>query len=441
MRTPVQMRQVTGLCAAAPASFASPDIDLAARLFEELRQRTGAPEGITRMSYGPGEGIAHDIVRREAEALGLEVTCDAACNLYLTLRGREPGPITLIGSHLDSVPRGGNYDGAAGVLLGLSVAAGFRAAGLQPSHDLTVMAIRAEESTWFNASYIGSRAALGQLEPEELDSVVRSGDGRRLGDCIAAAGGDTEALRQKRAFLQPADIGVFIEPHIEQGPFLVESGAPIAVVTGIRGSFRYRQACCLGTYAHSGATPRRSRRDAVSAVAALILELNLLWRRMEQDGEDLTITVGQIATDPREHAFSKVAGRVDFALDVRSQARATLSRMRCEAQALADRMAEAYGVEFTFGAISESEPALMDGAVAAALHEAAIATGVTPPFMACGAGHDAAVFANAGVPTGMLFIRNDKGSHNADEAMSLDDFAIAAGVLSRYCQTPGDGCP
>lgn len=435
------MRQLAALCPAEPLSFASPDIDLAARLFEELRQRTGAPEGITRVSYGPGEGIAHEIVRREAQALGLEVQSDAACNLYVTLRGREPGAMTLVGSHLDSVPRGGNYDGAAGVLLGLSVAAGFRAAGLQPWHDLTIMAIRAEESTWFNASYIGSRAALGQLEPEELDAVVRSSDGRPLGECIAAAGGDTEALRQKRSFLDPASIGVFIEPHIEQGPFLVESGAPIGVVTGIRGSFRYRQARCLGVYAHSGATPRLSRRDAVSAVAALILDLNLLWRRMEQEGEDLTITVGQIATDPREHAFSKVAGRVDFALDVRSQSRSTLGRMRLESQALADKVAQAYGVEFSFGAISESHPALMDAAVAAALHRAASANGVAPPFMACGAGHDAAVFANAGVPTGMLFIRNENGSHNADEAMSIDDFAVAAAVLSRYCQAPRDGGP
>ncbi len=101
------------------------DIGLAERLFDELRRRTGTNRGITRTSYGLGEQIAHDIVTREARKLGLEISTDAGCNLYLTMKGREEGPAIFIGSHLDSVPMGGNFDGAAGVLLGLSVISGY----------------------------------------------------------------------------------------------------------------------------------------------------------------------------------------------------------------------------------------------------------------------------------------------------------------------------
>ena len=113
-----------------------PDIALAERLFTELRDRTSDTRGVTRMSYGPGEEIAHAIVRREAEALGLAVDTDAACNQYVTLPGQSDAPGIVIGSHLDSVPLGGNFDGAAGVLMGLSVLSGLVAAGRVPPLSL-----------------------------------------------------------------------------------------------------------------------------------------------------------------------------------------------------------------------------------------------------------------------------------------------------------------
>lgn len=410
-----------------------PDIALAARLFDELRARTGTDAGVTRISYGEGEEIAHAMVRREAEALGLRIETDAAANLYMTLPGREPGPALMIGSHLDSVPRGGNFDGAAGVLMGLSVISGYRHAEFCPPRDLTVMAIRAEESTWFNASYIGSRAAFGRLAADELDALERANDGRSLGDAIAACGGDVPALRRGAAFLDPARIAAFIEPHIEQGPRLVGSRDPFGIVTGIRGSFRYRRACCHGVYAHSGATPREVRRDAVSAVAALIVEMNALWSALEAEGEDLAITFGQLATDAAEHAFSKVAGRVDASLDVRSQSTETLDRVWREMQAIVAHLERAYHVTFDLGPRTGSDPAPMSEGVIAALARAAASAGFAAPLLPCGAGHDAAVFASLGVPTGMIFIRNENGSHNPREAMAIEDFTAAAEVLSCFC--------
>lgn len=414
-------------------SQGGPDIALADRLFGELRDRTSADRGITRVSYGPGEQIAHDIVTREARRLELEVTRDAARNLYMTLPGHDRSHMVIIGSHLDSVPRGGNYDGAAGVLMGMSVVAGYRRAGLVPPQDITVMAVRAEESTWFNASYIGSRAALGLLSPTELDTVARQGDRVTLGTAIHAAGGDVDALAKGAAHLTPARVRAYIEPHIEQGPLLLSRGVPLGIVTGIRGSFRHRSATCTGVYAHSGATPRENRQDAALAVSRLVVAMDDAWTRLSEAGHDLTVTFGQVFTDPDEAAFSKVAGRMSFALDVRSESVAALDLAKAELHTAVARIEQHCGVRFDLGPLTGSTPALMAPGLVRALEETGRAEGFDTLTMPCGAGHDAAVFANQGIASAMILLRNAHGSHNPDEHMEMDDFAAGARLLSRLC--------
>lgn len=413
-----------------------PDIELAERVFAVLRERTGDGPGVTRDSYGAGEQLAHDIVRDEALSLSLVIRTDAAGNLYMTAAGAEPGAATVIGSHLDSVPRGGNYDGAAGVLMGLSVVSGYRRAGVRPPRDLTVMAIRAEESAWFPASCIGSRAALGQLEASELYELKRQDDRRRLGAAMDAAGGDSAAIGRGKRQLEPAEIAAFIEPHIEQGPLLDMAARPVGIVTGIRGGRRFRAARCLGAYAHSGATPSGERQDAVRAVSRLVVEMDEYWQRLKEAGEDFAVTVGQFATDPDEAAFSKVAGKVAFSLDMRSRSKMTLARAGEELERVLARVAAGERVRFDLGPPSFSEPAAMHPDVVAGLADAADACGIEAPRMPCGAGHDAGVFANLGIPAGMLFVRNQHGSHNPDESMRMEDFAAAARVLSRFCAAP-----
>ncbi len=423
--------EMSALSNAAPV-----DIQLAERMFDELKRRTGTNRGITRASYGLGEQIAHDMVRREARKLGLEVKTDPGCNLYMTMKGREEGPGIFIGSHLDSVPMGGNFDGAAGVLLGLSVISGYVRAGIRPPRDITVMAIRAEESTWFGASYIGSRAALGRLTGRELDQVKRSSDQISLGAAIDAAGGDTEFLRSGKSFLDPKNIAMFIEAHIEQGPVLVEKQIPVGVVTGIRGSFRYREARCIGVYAHSGATPREYRSDAVRAASALVVELDKAWDRLQAEGADLVVTFGQFSTDASEAAFSKIAGKLSFALDVRSQEPETLGKMQAIVSEAVARIDAEHRVKFELGRLTDSKAAKMDDAIVTSLAGMAKEHGIEAEIMACGAGHDAAVFADAGVPTGMVFIRNANGSHNPDEQMEIADFTEAARLISALCLDP-----
>ncbi len=263
----------------------TPDIDLAARLFEGLRERTFDGIGVTRDAYGAGEQAAHDLVRAAAEGLRLETETDAAGNLYMTLPGRDRAAKRIVlGSHLDSVARGGNYDGAAGVLAGLAVVGGMQAAGFVPARDVTVLAIRAEEAgAWFPTSYPGSHAALGQLPPEALE-VRRLDTGRTLADHMRESGFDPDAVRAGAGRLGPHNTAAYVELHIEQGPVLDAEEVPVGIVTGIPGSRRLRAARVLGEYNHSGATPRRYRRDAAIALAELASRLDDHWSLLEFAG-------------------------------------------------------------------------------------------------------------------------------------------------------------
>src|SRR5262249_4041193 len=149
-----------------------PDLELAASLFEGLSRTTRRGRGIVRDSYGAGEQAAHDLARSAAAAIGLEVEADAIGNLLMTLPGREGRvPRIIIGSHLDSVPQGGNYDGAAGVVAGLCVLSALRLARIVPNWDISVMGIRAEESAWFDVPYVGSAGAFGLLDPGCLSTA------------------------------------------------------------------------------------------------------------------------------------------------------------------------------------------------------------------------------------------------------------------------------
>jgi N-carbamoyl-L-amino-acid hydrolase len=407
----------------------SVDLDLACAMFAELDKATRVGRGIVRATYGEGENFAHALAERVARTLGLEIAKDAALNLYMTLPGRDRAlPRIVTGSHMDSVPQGGNYDGAAGVVAGLAAVAGLKAAGIQPARDVTVMAVRGEEAAWFDSHYIGSEAAFGKFPAADF-AIPRSDTRRPLGEYMAEAGCDLEALRRGDAYFRPQDIAVYLETHIEQGPVLERAGLPVGIVTGIRGCLRHNEARCFGVYAHSGATPRDARHDAVAATVELLQRLDESWTEIERDG-DLVFTVGQLHTDPGFDGPSKVAGETRFVLDFRGLEDAVMQRASVTAQRLAAEIGTRRQVRFELGAPSYSTPGIMDPTIRGKLRALAAETGIPAMEMASGAGHDAAVFASHGVPSGMIFIRNANGSHNPDEAMAIEDFGLAAGLLA-----------
>jgi N-carbamoyl-L-amino-acid hydrolase len=408
-----------------------PDIALAARLFDTLRERSFDGVGVTREAYGPGEEMAHALLRSEGEALGLEISNDHVGNLYLTLPGQDRSlPQVILGSHLDSVPQGGNYDGAAGVLAGLATVAGMRQAGFTPGRDVTVMAIRAEEGgSWF-PGYPGSRGALGNLPPEFLESR-RPDSGRTLAEHMTALGFDPDAVRAGKAVLMPSNVAAYLEIHIEQGPVLDHEEIPVGIVSGLPGNRRVRAGRVVGEYNHSGATPRHYRRDAVMAAAELALWMDAEWARQDAAGLPLVCTFCTFATT-EQAGMAKIPGELTFQLDIRSPDGAVIDHMYTVLDAAVAEVSTKRGVTVLLEDQNSTPPTPMDDGVQQGLMRAAEALGVAYKRMPSGGGHDAGNFAAAGIPSGMLFVRNQDGSHNPQEAMRLADFAQAAAVMLRW---------
>ncbi len=408
--------------------------DRARRLFDELARIGSDPPGITRASFGSVENAAHDIIRREAEDIGLQHRTDAVGNLYVTLPGRDrTAPVLMTGSHLDSVPHGGNYDGAAGVLAGLIMLETL-ANGPTPPFDLTLMIIRAEEMIWFPEHYLGSRAAFGLLPRDTSNRLRRADTGRTLAEHMTEAGFDSDAIRSGTAHLNSADIRAFVEVHIEQGPVLTECDRPIGIVTAIRGNIRHRFVWLRGETTHAGGVPRRSRRDAVLAGAALLGDLEQFWRAAEDAGEDMVLTIGDFFTNPAIHGITKVPGEVSMTIDMRSEDDRIIDRFDHFLKKTAEKIALDRSVEIDVGPQTRAAPAIMANAIQEELRHAADHIGIEFKTMPSGGGHDSATFSGLGVPTGMIFIRNKNGSHNPDEHMDFDDFAYAAQTLTTWAR-------
>jgi len=406
-------------------------IQIAERLFATLAAETADPPGVTRDTYGAGEQKGHDIVRAEAEGMGLEVEIDAVGNLYMTLPGKDRSqPRILTGSHLDSVPHGGNYDGAAGVVAGLMLIADLMDTRTPPPVDITAVAFRGEES-WFPTSYIGSSAALGLFDANDLQAR-RDDTHRTLVDHMTTSGFDPGVIERGEAQINPNSIVAFVEVHIEQGPALIGSNVPVGLVTAINGGFRHMEAVARGTWDHSGATPRRYRKDASLAVVDLAVILENAWDTIEARGQAATITFTQLATNPTLHGGSKVAGEVRFALDVRSEFPEVLDEVQGVLDAAIDIIFEKRGVTIDMGLRSQWPIACLDPALVDRMQACAESAGISAMRMPSGAGHDAAVMANVGIPTAMLFVRNANGSHNADETMDIEDLARAVSVLKAF---------
>jgi N-carbamoyl-L-amino-acid hydrolase len=400
-------------------------------LFAQLRADGLDEPGVSRDPYGAGEQRAHATVTKAAEALGLEIAHDDAANLYMTLPGRDRSlPVLVIGSHLDSVPHGGNFDGAAGVLAGLATVGALRTLGLTPACDIVVMGIRAEESVWFQVSYIGSRGSLGTLPDGALD-VRRVDTGRTLADHIADCGGNPDALRARVRHFDPSRIRTYLELHIEQAPSLVEAGRSVAICTGIPGNFRYTDAWIEGRPDHVG-TPRRFRHDAAMAGAEFAMALEALWAEYDAGGIPMACTLGRFHTDAAAHGLTIVPGSFHFSLDIRAYDEAVLAALEDKVGRMIDGIEQRRAVRFHLGPKARAAVGQVDPAIKAGLESAAERQGIPVSHIGSPASHDAAAFGAVGVPMGMIFVRNENGSHNPYEAMTIEDFLDGTLVLIQW---------
>jgi N-carbamoyl-L-amino-acid hydrolase len=412
---------------------ADPDeVALANTWFETIKQMSLDAEGVSRPAFSPLETDVLDYLAQTARAADLAVSFDAGRNAVFSLpQDAQADQYVLVGSHVDSVPMGGNFDGLAGVLAGLLCLFRAKAAGETFRRPVKVIAMRGEESAWFGPCYIASKAMMGVLTSDEL-SAKHKADGRTLDDHMADVGISMAPIRAGTPLLNKNAVLEYIELHIEQGPLLIGKDMPAAVVSAIRGNFRHKSILCVGEAGHSGAVPRAFRKDPVLAMADLLSRLDENWLTILQKGDDLVITAGMVATDPVKHALSRIPDEVRFSIDIRSQSTQVLDAMRHLLTAEMNEVAKNRNVRFEVIKPNETAPALMDEGVVNNLAAAMERFGLEPTTMASGGGHDAAVFANAGVPSAMVFVRNQNGSHNPQEAMEIQDFLVGTSIIYEH---------
>ena len=404
------------------------DIQYTKYLFDSVKKISFANPGVIRDTYGKGENLTHDFLIKEANKFTKDIIIDYGGNFLATYPGKLKKKI-VIGSHLDSQKHGGNFDGLTGVIMGLVLIKFFFENNIRPKYSISVMGIRGEESCWFPYSYIGSKIAVGKFDKKLLDSLKRSDTKKSLSYHINKSGFNAKKVSKKQIKFDIKNFKFFIEPHIEQGPVLEKKKKPLGIVTGIRGSFRFRDAFCKGEYLHSGATPYDYRKDSVVAVSNLVNEMNIFWKAQLKKNKDLVITFGQFFTDSEEHSFAKSSGFVNFCIDVRSNSKNTLDYTKKILIKKIKLIEKQTKTKFFLGKETNSEPALMDKKLIKKFQIYSKMISMKFETMASGAGHDASVFANHGIPSLMLFIRNKNGSHNPKEYMSIKNFEKVFKVL------------
>lgn len=368
-----------------------------------LTEFTEEPGFTTRTFLSPPMRPVHSLVREWMEAAGMTVALDAAGNLRgISGSGRHP---LMIGSHLDTVPHAGAFDGILGVIMGIALAE------THPTQPIEVAAFSEEEGVRFGIPFIGSRALIGK---PVMDAPVH--------EAIRAYGLDPADLAQAEL----ADcIEGYLEFHIEQGPVLERLGLPLGIVEAIVGLTRL-QAVFRGRANHAGTTPMELRHDAIAATAEWIAVVE----REAMRTPGLVATVGRMEIEP--NAANVIAGVARASLDVRHAD----DRVRCRAvetlRAAAGRISGSRGLELDFIPQLEQQAVAMDREMAAMLERAASDAGHAAHRMPSGAGHDAMILA-AKVPAAMLFVRSPGGiSHHPDETVLEEDVAAALETGARF---------
>jgi N-carbamoyl-L-amino-acid hydrolase len=380
----------------------------------------------TRRSFTPMFLAGREYLTRRFEAAGLETRIDAAGNLIGRRAGARAGAGTImLGSHSDTVPEGGRFDGIAGVSAALEVIRALADRKITLEHDLEIIDFLAEEVSAFGLSCIGSRGLAGQLRPEML---ARDADGRPLAAAIAEVGGAPEQLGAPLR----TDIKAFLELHIEQGTVLEEMHQDIGIVTAIAGITRI-EIIVEGRADHAGTTRMGHRRDALAAAARLVVGIEALATEKARGPTHFAATVGEFEIEP--NAANVIPSRARLLIDARSEIRPTMEAFVADVAGLARMVATATGVTIEPPVtISDNLPTPGDPDVLQVLDAACDAVGARHRRMASGAGHDTAWMARVS-KAAMIFIPCLGGrSHAPEEFAETDDIAVGAAVLLEAVQ-------
>jgi N-carbamoyl-L-amino-acid hydrolase len=377
----------------------------------------------TRRSFSPLFDEGRAWLRERMHATGLTTHVDAAGNLIGRLSGTNPSqPAIVVGSHSDSVPSGGRFDGMAGVISGLAIARALGEHGIELEHPLEVIDFLAEEPNEFGLSCIGSRGITGCLTADHL--TLKNPKSETLAAAVARLGGDPAKL----PMAPRRDIGAAFELHIEQGPVLEREGIDIGVVTAIVGITRL-EIEFQGSAGHAGTTPMQGRRDPLIAAAHMVGWVQRTALELATGGRGhFVATIGIIEAMPGGSNVIPRSARI--VIDARSEDRRLMDEFRQRLDAESRSAAQAANVERSkLACLSDNEPAACDARLQAVLKKSAKTLDLSAKFMASGAGHDMA-FVSRVAPAAMVFIPcKDGRSHTPEEWATADALAAGAEVI------------
>lgn len=404
-------------------------------------------DGYLRAAWSDEESEAFEYVSSVGAAAGLHTRYDQVGNLYLRLEGRAD-EVVQVGSHLDTVPAGGTYDGAAGIIAGLEALSSLAQGGIRPRTALELVVWRGEESATYGVACCGSRAAFGLLDPEVLNrefqnqSLRAAIEGQGYSVAPVESGVGTLSARERDR------IKAHLELHIEQARFLESEGLSIGIVTGIRGPLR-RRIIVRGRSDHSGATPMgvEYRKDANLALAYMQVELDKLCSRKLAAGHDLVQTVGVVNCDRDfnrkysevfSNAYTKISPFGYFTLDIRSDSKEFRNGYVRAVDALIETIARRFGVEVVCEEITAVDPSgPLCPEIQRIVESSCRSRGIAFAHMPSGAFHDVAVVCSQqkssgeSISGGLIFIPCREGiSHNPDEYTSVEAIHTGSQVLA-----------
>lgn len=381
------------------------------------KQAASSSGGVTRLAFSPQEREAMDLVVNWMEQAGLTVSYDALGNMFGTNDGNAPdGRPVMAGSHLDTVPGGGAYDGTLGVVGAIEAVEVMKAADFRPSSPVEIVVWRCEEAARFGQGRIGSLYHTGELTMENLRRLETAEV--HLDSYLREAAGLPQRAPQRKA-------SGYLELHIEQGRRLEAAATPIGVVTAIPGATRWR-ITVTGRADHSGATPMGLRRDALAAAAEVILAAERVG--MEERSHEIVATA--VNTQCRPGAWNVVPGWAEVWTDIRGIEQKSIDRALDTLRQITAIVARQRGVEIEIQEVTRGKPVQLNEAVLHQVEEAARGLNLRTSRLPSGAGHDAQTVAPY-VPTGMIFIPSIGGiSHAPEERSHPQDILAGVQVLA-----------
>ncbi|WP_306417019.1 Zn-dependent hydrolase [Halobacillus sp. Marseille-P3879] len=383
--------------------------------------------GSQRPGFYKEEKQAKDLVKQWMSEAGLTITEDGAGNVFGRLEGKQPGlPAVLSGSHVDSVPNGGHFDGPLGVLSSLEVVEAWNERGYQPERSYEVVIFSDEEGARFNNGLTGSRAMTGEVDREIQEGLVDQND-VSFGEALKEVGLSSEGFFNAKRNLD--EVSHFVEVHIEQGKILEQKNLPAGIVSGIAGP-SWLEITFEGTAGHAGNTPMTERRDPLVAAGEFVSNIHYLPKEVSRTA---VATVGKLNVQP--NGANVIAGKVHLIVDIRDIYEDTRDQLVELVTQQADRIADKYGVTMEGKQILKVAPVPIAPKYTDLLQHTFNNLGMDSHLLPSGAGHDALIVGHQ-IPVSMLFVRSKDGiSHTPEEWSSLNDCVQTVHVLKRYIET------